>query len=79
MAREDMYFPFLTCEVKCGDQALNIADQQNMHSASIAVKGIVELFRRVRYQKKLHQTILTFSVSHDNELVRIYGHYPLIN
>lgn len=79
MAREDMYFPFLTCEVKCGDQALNIADRQNMHSASVAVKGIVELFRRVKRQKELHRTILAFSVSHDNEAVRIYGHYPLIN
>ena len=24
MAREDMYFHFSTCEVKCGDQALNV-------------------------------------------------------
>ena len=79
MAREDMYFPFLTCEVKCGDQALNIADRQNMHSASVAVKGIVELFRRVKRHKELHRTILAFSVSHDNEAVRIYGHYPLID
>ena len=27
MAREDLYFPFLTCEVKCGDKALNVADR----------------------------------------------------
>lgn len=79
MAREDMYFPFLTCEVKCGDQALNIADRQNMHSASVSVKGIVELFRRFQRQKKLHRIILAFSISHDNEMVRIYDHYPLID
>lgn len=78
MARFDMYFPFLTCEVKCGTAALNIADRQNMHSASVSVKGIVELFRRLGWQQKLHREILAFSVSHDNESVRIYGHYPLI-
>lgn len=79
MAREDMYFPFLTCEVKCGDQGLNVADRQNMHSASVAVKGIVDLYRRVNRQEELHRTILAFSVSHDNEAVRIYGHYALVD
>ncbi len=28
MAREHMYFPFLICEVKDGDQGLNIAHRQ---------------------------------------------------
>lgn len=79
MAREDMYFPFLTCEVKCGDQGLNVADRQNMHSASVAVKGIVDLYRRLNRQKELHRIILAFSVSHDNEAVRIYGHYALLD
>ena len=79
MAQEDMYFPFLTCEVKCGGEGLNIADRQNMHSASVAVKGIVELFRRLDRQRELHREILAFSVSHDNENVRIYGHYPVID
>ncbi|MCJ1245592.1 hypothetical protein MMC30_002796 [Trapelia coarctata] len=79
MARFDMYFPFLTCEVKCGAEALSIADRQNMHSASVSVKGIVELFRRLGWQQKLHREILAFSVSHDNKSVSIYGHYPLID
>ena len=39
-----MYFPFLTCEVKCGAAALDIADRQNAHSMALAVRGIVELF-----------------------------------
>ncbi len=79
MARFDVYFPFLTCEVKCGTEALNIADRQNMHSASVSVKGIVELFGRVGMQQILHREILAFSISHDNRAVRIYGHYALIN
>jgi hypothetical protein len=32
MATWRMYFPFFTCEVKCGAAALDIADRQNAHS-----------------------------------------------
>lgn len=74
-----MYFPFLTCEVKCGAQGLNIANRKNMHSASVSVKGIVELFKRVDRHKDLHKEILAFSVSFDNKHVELYGHYPLID
>jgi hypothetical protein len=55
-----MYFPFLTCEVKCGAAALDIADRQNAHSMTLAVRGIVELFRLVKREKELHQESLTF-------------------
>lgn len=64
-----MYFPFLTCEIKCGAAALDIADRQNAHSMTMAVRGIVEL----------HREILAFSISHDHSAVRIYGHYALID
>ena len=74
-----MYFPFLTCEVKCGAAALDIADRQNAHSMTLAVRGVVELFRLVKREKELHQEILAFSVSHDHRGVRIYGHYPMID
>ncbi|KLU89203.1 hypothetical protein MAPG_08177 [Magnaporthiopsis poae ATCC 64411] len=46
MATYYMYFPFLTCEVKCG--SLDIADRQNTHSMTLAVRAIVELFRTVK-------------------------------
>ncbi len=74
-----MYFPFLTCEVKCGTGALNVADRQNAHSMTLAVRGIVELFRLVKREEELHREILAFSISHDNQTVRIYGHYPVID
>lgn len=74
-----MFFPFFTQEVKCGNEGLNIADRQNAHSGSVAVKQIVNLYRAVSRQNELHRKILAFSVSNDNEAVRIYGHYPLIN
>jgi hypothetical protein len=74
-----MYFPFLTCEVKCGAAALDVADRQNAHSMTMAVRGVVELFRLVKREKELHREILAFSVSHDDRTVRIYGHYPVID
>ncbi|KAL2172954.1 uncharacterized protein P884DRAFT_213584 [Thermothelomyces heterothallicus CBS 202.75] len=79
MATYYMYFPFLTCEVKCGAAALDIADRQNAHSMTLAVRGIVELFRAVKRENEVNRKILAFSVSHDHRSVRIYGHYPVIN
>ncbi|KAI4230586.1 MAG: hypothetical protein L6R40_007998 [Gallowayella cf. fulva] len=78
MATTRMYFPFLTCEVKCGAAALDIADRQNAHSMTVAVRALVELFRSVKREKELDREILAFSISHDHRSVRIYGHYPLI-
>ncbi|PGH03921.1 hypothetical protein GX51_03757 [Blastomyces parvus] len=37
MATYYMHFPFLTCEVKCGATALDIADRQNAHSMTLSV------------------------------------------
>lgn len=79
MATWQMYFPFLTCEVKCGAAALDVADRQNAHSMTMAARGVVELFRLVEREKELHREILAFSISHDDRTVRIYGHYPVIN
>ena len=73
-----MYFPFLTCEVKCGAAALDVADRQNAHSMTVAVKGVVELYKAVKREKELHREILAFSISHDHRSVRIYGHYAVI-
>ncbi len=73
-----MYFPFLTCEVKCGAAALDVADRQNAHSMTVAVRGVVELYRAVKREKELHREILAFSISHDHSTVRIYGHYTII-
>lgn len=73
-----MYFPFPTCEVKCGGAALDVADRQNAHSMTYAVRDTVELYRAVKREKELHREILTFSISRDHRSVRIYGHYAII-
>ena len=78
MATYNMYLPFLTCEVKCGAAALDIADRQNAHSMTLAVRGVVTLFTLAKRQQELHRTILAFSISHDHRSARIYGHYPSV-
>ena len=74
-----MHFPFLTCEVKCGTSGLDIADRQNAHSMTVTMIGIYMLFKGVKREKELHRRILGFSISHDDESVRIWGHYPVID
>ncbi|KAI9744261.1 MAG: hypothetical protein M1818_002413 [Claussenomyces sp. TS43310] len=79
MATSRMYFPFLTCEVNCGAAALDVADRQNAHSMTIAVRSIIELYRAVKREKEIDGEILAFSISHDHTAVRIYGHYAVVN
>ncbi len=74
-----MYFPFFTCEVKCGTTGLEIADRQNSHSMTLAVRGIVELFKLAKSENELHRELLTFSISHDHRTVRLYGYYPILD
>lgn len=78
MATNYMYFPFLTCEVKGAAAVLDVADRQNAHSMTVAVGGVVELFRYVKREKELHREILAFSISHGCRTARVYGHYALI-
>lgn len=79
MATYLMYFPFLATEVKCGTGGIDIADRQNAHSTTLAVRGVVELFRLVGREDEVHRKILAFSISQDDNQVCIYGHYPVIN
>lgn len=53
VAMRRMYFSFLTCEVK----SLDIADKRNAHSMTVAVRGVVELYRAVKRQKELDRII----------------------
>lgn len=73
-----MYFPFFTCEAKCGKEGLEIAENQNAHSMTMAVRSIVDLFKLVNRENELNRRILTFSISHDDSIVRIHDHYALI-
>ncbi|KAL7928015.1 hypothetical protein V8C35DRAFT_285588 [Trichoderma chlorosporum] len=79
MATYSMHFPFFSCEVKCGAGALHVADRQNAHSMALAARGIVELFRLVKRENEINRQVLSFSISHDDRIVRIYGYYPVID
>jgi hypothetical protein len=73
MATWQMYFPFLTCEVKCGAAALDVADRQNAHSMTLAVRGVVELFRLVKARKGAssgNPRLLNLARSPDSENLR---------
>jgi hypothetical protein len=74
-----MYFPFLTCEVRCGAAALDVADRKNAYSMTLAVRAVVELFRLVNREKEINREVLAVSVSHDHRSVRIYGHYAVVD
>jgi len=78
-AREDIYFPFLTSEVKCGKQGLDLADRPNTHSMTVALRGIVDLYRKANCASDVHRRALGFSISHDEHNARIYVHYPEID
>ncbi|KAI9163656.1 hypothetical protein HJFPF1_05278 [Paramyrothecium foliicola] len=78
MATPNMYFPFFACEVKCGTGSLDVAERQNAHSMTLAVRGVVELFLYVKREAEINQQILAFSVAHDNSTVKLCGHYAVI-
>ena len=46
---------------------------------TLAVRGIVELFKLAKRENELHGELLTFSVFYDHRTVRLYGYYPIID
>ncbi|KAL9118737.1 MAG: hypothetical protein Q9187_004713, partial [Circinaria calcarea] len=80
----EMCFPFLMCEVKCGDKGLDYADRQNMHSCSVAVKALLKLeqkadqYREDKLFESLLGKILVYSISHDQNDARVWGHFALV-
>jgi hypothetical protein len=75
---ENMYYPFLLCEVKGSDRPIQEAERQSMHSASIAVQAIVQLYRKISAIEEINRKILAFSVAHNNSEVKIFGHFASV-
>lgn len=73
-----MYFPFFAYEAKCGIGDINIIDKENAYSMSIAVRGIVKLFKLTKCKKNLYRKIIAFSILHNGKHMRIYGYYAVI-
>lgn len=80
MFTDNIYFPFQLCVVKCGEEGINYADRQNMHSSSLAVNAIIQLYGALGEDKvrELSGYILVFLISHDNERVKLYDHFAVI-
>lgn len=75
MATWKMWFPFFMCEAKASRENLVVADRQNMSSGSVAVNALVTLYRAADRERELHRKIVAFSISHDTEIFKIYGHF----
>jgi hypothetical protein len=56
-ATYNMYVLFFTSEVKCGASALHIADRQNLHSQTVALRQKVELFRLLGQLHDFHREV----------------------
>ncbi|MCJ1441315.1 MAG: hypothetical protein MMC23_001801 [Stictis urceolatum] len=80
----ELSFPFLVCEAKSGNEALIKAHQQNIHSASIAVRAIIELYKAAFGKTdpdrvdELYGQVLVFTVSHNQNIAHLYGHYAVV-
>jgi hypothetical protein len=77
-------FPFLIYKIKCGNEELDYADRQNIYSYSIAVKALLKLeqktdqYRKNKQFESLLGKILIYSILHDQNDARLYGHYALV-
>ncbi|MCJ1449060.1 MAG: hypothetical protein MMC23_009579 [Stictis urceolatum] len=80
----ELSFPFLVCEAKNGDDGLNKAHRQNIYSASIAVRAIIELYKAAFGKTdpdrvdELYGQVLVFTVSHNQNIAHLYGHYAVV-
>lgn len=81
----NLCYPFLICEAKTGLVGMDKADRQNIHSASVAVRAIIELYKAAfgttnpDRVKDLYGKVLVFSVSHNNMQVNLYDHYAVLS
>ncbi|KAI4156097.1 MAG: hypothetical protein LQ340_000527 [Diploschistes diacapsis] len=77
----ELCFPFLICEAKSGEVGLNRANRQNLHSAGIAVRALIELHWAAYEQDDPHVPygqVLVFTISHNHNTVDIYGHFGML-
>lgn len=78
MATSEMFFPFLTCEIKGDSEVFDVADRRNAHSMTVAIRAVALLHQLCNQQGQIHGKMLGFSVSHNNEHICAYAHYPSV-
>ncbi|KAK1045246.1 hypothetical protein LTR74_018188 [Friedmanniomyces endolithicus] len=77
-ACETMMFPFYICEAKCFDRSIEESELQALHDASVACSTVIKLYQKVLAAAELHRRILVFSVSYNQRVVKIFGHFAMI-
>ena len=60
-------------------QSPTFSARANINSIIIALRGVVELYRRVGRVTDIYRRILGFSISYDDKSIRIFGYYPKID
>jgi hypothetical protein len=60
----NMYYPFLTAEVKSEAAALVFSDRQNLGNMATALQNLVRLYRLVGREMELHREISGWSISY---------------
>lgn len=75
----NMYYPFLTAEVKSEAAALVFSDRQNLGNMTTALQDLAKLYRLAGREKELHREIKGWSISYGPLDIRIWGHYLVID
>lgn len=74
-----MYFLFFICEVKCDAAELDVVNWQNANNMTFIIRDVVKLFRLVHCESQLYWKFLAFLILHNDEVVRIFNHYSIID
>ena len=81
----ELSFPFLICEARSGEVGFDEPDRKNIHSASIAVRAIIELYREAFGESdpdrvnKLYGQVLVFTITHNHYKAQLHGHYAVFS
>lgn len=68
-AREEIYLPILTSEVR---QGLYLADRRNTHSMAIALRGIIDFYRRASRIRSAQETPGLFDILQQQPYTHLY-------
>ena len=76
---EHIVMPFLISEFQPSEGRLPEADTQNLKHAMVSIRAFWKLLQAGDREERAFDRYLVFSISHDGQQARIYGHYLLRN
>ncbi|KAK0261293.1 hypothetical protein LTR35_017872 [Friedmanniomyces endolithicus] len=60
------------------ETSIEESELQALHGASVACSTVIKLYQKVLAAAELHRRILVFSVSYNQRVVKIFGHFAMI-